>query len=194
MPTSQLIAIPAGQVVMVGGPPTISMMALGMNLGLKGLKGLGKGLKKLGRGAAKVAKKVANTVAEAAANAAKKGAKAGANAAKAGAKAAASAAKKGAKAAAEATKKGVKKAKNAAKDAADKLKKKKKKKSPVDNKKKDGCGDPVDVATGEVFSESEDFKVNGVIPIVWTRHWNSASDYFGPVGVKGNHSYDMSFT
>ncbi|PPK88770.1 RHS repeat-associated protein [Neolewinella xylanilytica] len=34
LPTSVLIAIPGGQLVMVGGPPTISMMAIGMKLGM----------------------------------------------------------------------------------------------------------------------------------------------------------------
>ena len=34
LPTSVLMAIPGGQLVMVGGPPTISMMAMGMKLGM----------------------------------------------------------------------------------------------------------------------------------------------------------------
>ena len=49
MPTSTLMCIPAGQPVMVGGPPTISMSAMAMKGAMKGLKGAGKGLKKLNK-------------------------------------------------------------------------------------------------------------------------------------------------
>jgi len=71
MPTSQLIAIPAGQMVMVGGPPTISMMGMGIAAGMKGLKGLGKGLNKL-RKKSKLLKKAANKLGDAAKKAAAK--------------------------------------------------------------------------------------------------------------------------
>ncbi|HEX8452390.1 MAG TPA: DUF6531 domain-containing protein [Longimicrobium sp.] len=44
LPTSVVLSIPAGPPVLVGGPPTVSMMAIGMRLGMSAL---GKGLKKL---------------------------------------------------------------------------------------------------------------------------------------------------
>src|SRR5205823_3551761 len=46
LPTSVVLPIPAGPPVLVGGPPTISLMALGMKLGMAGLL---KGLKKLAK-------------------------------------------------------------------------------------------------------------------------------------------------
>ena len=46
LPTSVVLPIPAGPPVLVGGPPTISLMALGMKVGMAAL---GKGLKKLRR-------------------------------------------------------------------------------------------------------------------------------------------------
>ena len=44
LPTSVVLAVPAGAPVLVGGPPTISMMALGMRAAMAGL---GKAFKKL---------------------------------------------------------------------------------------------------------------------------------------------------
>ncbi len=44
LPTTVVLPIPVGMPVLVGGPPTISLMALGMRAGMAGL---GKGLKKL---------------------------------------------------------------------------------------------------------------------------------------------------
>ncbi|RMG22363.1 MAG: hypothetical protein D6730_16610, partial [Bacteroidetes bacterium] len=44
LPTSVVLSIPAGPPVLVGGPPTISLMALGMKLGMAAL---GKAMKKL---------------------------------------------------------------------------------------------------------------------------------------------------
>jgi hypothetical protein len=46
LPTSVVLPIPAGPPVLVGGPPTISLMALGMKLGMAAL---GKALKKLSK-------------------------------------------------------------------------------------------------------------------------------------------------
>jgi hypothetical protein len=46
LPTSVVLPIPAGPPVLIGGPPTISMMAIGMKLGMAGL---GKGLKRLAK-------------------------------------------------------------------------------------------------------------------------------------------------
>ncbi len=48
LPTSTVMPVPAGMPVLVGGSPTISMMALGMRAAMAGLaKGFSKGLKKL---------------------------------------------------------------------------------------------------------------------------------------------------
>jgi len=48
LPTSTVMPIPAGAPVLVGGAPTISLMALGMRAAMSGIaKGLGKGFKKL---------------------------------------------------------------------------------------------------------------------------------------------------
>lgn len=46
LPTSVVLPIPLGPPVMIGGPPTISLMAMGMRLGMAGL---GKGLKRLAK-------------------------------------------------------------------------------------------------------------------------------------------------
>ena len=46
LPTSVVLPIPAGPPVLVGGPPTISLMGLAMKLGMAGLL---KGLKKLAK-------------------------------------------------------------------------------------------------------------------------------------------------
>ena len=46
LPTSVVLAVPAGGLVLVGGPPTVSMMALGMKAAMAGL---GKAFKKLRR-------------------------------------------------------------------------------------------------------------------------------------------------
>ncbi|MEP7321563.1 MAG: DUF6531 domain-containing protein, partial [Saprospiraceae bacterium] len=42
LPTSVVLPIPAGQTVLIGGPPTISLMAIGMKLGMAALGKLGK--------------------------------------------------------------------------------------------------------------------------------------------------------
>lgn len=42
LPNSVVLAIPAGMPVMVGGPPTISMMAMGINAGMSAMSKLGK--------------------------------------------------------------------------------------------------------------------------------------------------------
>jgi RHS repeat-associated protein len=51
LPTCVAMAIPAG--VLVGGPPTISLMALGMKAGMAAIGKLGKGLRRLQRGGGK---------------------------------------------------------------------------------------------------------------------------------------------
>jgi RHS repeat-associated protein len=51
LPTSVVLPIPAGPPVLVGGAPTISLMALGMKAGMAALGRLGRGLRRLQRGA-----------------------------------------------------------------------------------------------------------------------------------------------
>ncbi len=67
LPTSVVLSIPAGRPVLVGGPPTISLMAIGMRAGMAGLGKLNK-LKK----SSKLMKKMSDKVHEAASKAMKK--------------------------------------------------------------------------------------------------------------------------
>jgi RHS repeat-associated protein len=54
------------------------------------------------------------------------------------------------------------------------------------------AGHPVDVATGELFTEQTDFRVNGPLPLVWSRIWISSSTIDGALGRGWHHSYDMA--
>ena len=67
LPTTVLMAIPAGPPVLVGGPPTIDMMAMAMKLGMAGL---GKAFKKLKK--SKMMKKLSDKLHDAAEGAMKK--------------------------------------------------------------------------------------------------------------------------
>lgn len=53
-------------------------------------------------------------------------------------------------------------------------------------------GHPVDVASGELFTDEEDFSLPGPISLSWERTWYSRSDYEGPLGYGWHHSYDMA--
>ncbi|HKU94185.1 MAG TPA: DUF6531 domain-containing protein, partial [Vineibacter sp.] len=53
-------------------------------------------------------------------------------------------------------------------------------------------GHPVDVATGELFTEQTDFAINGPLPLVWSRLWISSSPIDGALGRCWHHSYDMA--
>lgn len=65
MPMSIVTPIPSGPPVLVGGPPTISLMAIGMKLGMAGLgKGLGK-LRKMQKGSKRM-KKISDKIHKAA--------------------------------------------------------------------------------------------------------------------------------
>jgi len=80
LPTSVVLPIPTGPSVLIGGPPTISLMALGMRVAMPHImKGLGKLLK--------AGKKLASKAMKALAKAAKAAAKSASKAAKAAAKA-----------------------------------------------------------------------------------------------------------
>ncbi|MCD0476268.1 DUF6531 domain-containing protein [Flavobacterium sp. EDS] len=53
-------------------------------------------------------------------------------------------------------------------------------------------GHPVDVATGNFFTDEEDFFLPGPIPLSWERTYYSKSDYQGPLGNGWHHAYDMA--
>ncbi|WP_153796695.1 DUF6531 domain-containing protein [Foetidibacter luteolus] len=55
-------------------------------------------------------------------------------------------------------------------------------------------GHPVDVVSGMLFTDEEDFSLPGVIPLSWERTWYSDSSYKGPLGHGWYHNYDMAFT
>lgn len=147
LPTSAVLPIPLGLPVFIGGPPTISLMAIGMKLGMTAL---GKGLKrlaktKLGRKIGAAWKKVSTKMHEAADKLM--------------------------------TKLGISKA------------------SRLRNAVHRGLctvtGHPVDIATGKVYTESVDFELSGVVPIIWERVWYSTSTYSGPLGRGWHHTYDL---
>lgn len=133
LPTSVVLPIPAGGPVMVGGAPTISLMALGMKAAFAGLKKLKKLIQK-----SKKFKKLVKKIKALA-------------------------------------KKGKAKAKNLLSKLKCKL-----------------TGEPVDVATGRVYSESIDFELPGPVPLQWERVWHSTSTHDGPLGYGWHHPYDMS--
>ncbi|CAM3763566.1 DUF6531 domain-containing protein [Flavobacterium branchiophilum] len=53
-------------------------------------------------------------------------------------------------------------------------------------------GHPVDVATGNFFTDEEDFFLPGPVPLSWERTYYSKSDYEGPLGNGWHHAYDMA--
>jgi RHS repeat-associated protein len=55
-------------------------------------------------------------------------------------------------------------------------------------------GHPVDVASGMLFTDEEDFSLPGVIPFSWERTWYSDSIYDGPLGHGWYHNYDVGFS
>src|SRR5690606_28163158 len=71
LPTSVLLAIPVGMPVMVGGPPTVDMMALAMRGGMAALGASFKKLRKLQKKSARM-KKISDAVHKRAANAMEK--------------------------------------------------------------------------------------------------------------------------
>lgn len=122
---SMALVIPAGKPVMVGGPPTVDLFALAIQLGLKGLGKLWKT-------------------------------------------------------------QGVK--------AFDKLF------GVTDDcakwKKTARCmlfGEPVDAATGRVYSENDEFRFPGAIPFVFKRRYFSDQDFPSPLGRGWHHSYDIYY-
>ncbi|MBS0028071.1 DUF6531 domain-containing protein [Chitinophaga sp. 22321] len=53
-------------------------------------------------------------------------------------------------------------------------------------------GEPVDAASGRVFSSNIDFELPGPIPLVWKRTYYSDAAVPGPLGYNWHHSYNMS--
>ncbi len=62
----------------------------------------------------------------------------------------------------------------------------------IDKKLKTYVGHPIDVAGGDLFTDSVDFKFKGIIPLSFGRVWYSDSDYCGPLGYGWHHSYDWA--
>lgn len=130
LPTSVVLPIPAGPLVLVGGPPTINWMAWAM----KGLGKLaGKAMRVAGRLIGRLLKSVAarlfknpNTLAR------------------------------------------------------------------INRAICRIFGEPVDAATGLVFSENTDFDLPGPIPLKWERVHYSSSTYEGPLGYGWSLNYDMA--
>jgi RHS repeat-associated protein len=54
-------------------------------------------------------------------------------------------------------------------------------------------GHPVDVVSGMLFTDEEDFSLPGIIPFSWERTWYSDSSYRGPLGHGWYHNYDAAF-
>ncbi|MEO5684602.1 MAG: DUF6531 domain-containing protein [Chitinophagaceae bacterium] len=54
-------------------------------------------------------------------------------------------------------------------------------------------GHPVDVVSGSLFTDEEDFSLPGVIPLSWERTWYSDSVHKGSLGYGWYHNYDMGF-
>lgn len=52
-------------------------------------------------------------------------------------------------------------------------------------------GEPVDAATGRVYSTNTDFELPGPIPFEWTRTYYSDAEVNGPLGYNWHHSYNM---
>ncbi len=52
-------------------------------------------------------------------------------------------------------------------------------------------GEPVDAATGRVYSTNTDIELPGPIPFVWQRTYYSDAEVKGPLGYNWHHSYNM---
>ena len=122
LPTSVVIPIPKGPPVLIGGPPTISLMALGMRLGMAGL---GRGLRRLARSG--VVRRIAA------------------------------------------------RGSGAWRSLFRRM-------PPGFLKCRILRAEPVDSVTGEVIVDQVDFDLTGRLPLVWTRHYRSDSDYAGAIG------------
>lgn len=52
-------------------------------------------------------------------------------------------------------------------------------------------GEPVDAATGRVYTNNTDFELPGPIPFIWERTYYSDAEIDGPLGYNWHHSYNM---
>lgn len=52
--------------------------------------------------------------------------------------------------------------------------------------------EPVDLITGRMMYEGEDFEIPGIIPITWKRSWYSDSEYEGLMGYGCHNNYDIA--
>jgi YD repeat-containing protein len=52
-------------------------------------------------------------------------------------------------------------------------------------------GKPIDVATGKMYHEMMDFRLQGPLPIVLNRRYDNQSTYNGPMGFGWQHSYSI---
>ncbi|WP_062058241.1 RHS repeat-associated core domain-containing protein [Aquimarina longa] len=52
--------------------------------------------------------------------------------------------------------------------------------------------EPVDLITGRMVYEGEDFTLPGIIPITWERNWYSDSSYHGMLGYGMHSNYDLA--
>ncbi|MFV0408831.1 MAG: RHS repeat-associated core domain-containing protein [Paracoccus sp. (in: a-proteobacteria)] len=59
-------------------------------------------------------------------------------------------------------------------------------------KNRTSTGHPVDVATGELYSEDTEFLISGLVALPWRRFWLSSSPVNGTLGRKWHHSLDMA--
>lgn len=53
-------------------------------------------------------------------------------------------------------------------------------------------GHPVDVATGELMTQEDDFDLPGPLPLIWSRLWMSSSTIDGDLGRGWHHPLDMA--
>ncbi|MCB9294577.1 MAG: RHS repeat protein [Lewinellaceae bacterium] len=54
--------------------------------------------------------------------------------------------------------------------------------------------EPIDLASGKMTTERNDFSLPGPVPLEWDCVYYTSSDYLGPVGYGWHHKYDMALT
>ncbi|NVB42049.1 RHS domain-containing protein [Pseudenhygromyxa sp. WMMC2535] len=141
LPTTVVLSIPIG--VTVGGPPTISLMALGMRVGMAALGKAFKKLRKLQKSSKRM-KAISDRI------------------------------------------------HRAASKVMDDLGVPPNVQNRIHRSICTATGHPVDVATGKMFTEFDDFEIPGALPFRWSRVWMSCSSYEGPLGHGWHHSYDYA--
>jgi RHS repeat-associated protein len=61
----------------------------------------------------------------------------------------------------------------------------------IDTGKSIGCGDPVNIATGNFITRKIDLNIGGYNPIAFSRFYNSIDNYKGSMGYGWHHSYEI---